>query len=95
LRYSAEVFGDRTAFDARSIEKRASKLQKLLGHSNDLEEARKRMARAWGLEAEARAEVLAALGRARDAALARIARDVPRELVGIVEAMRRSQATAR
>jgi CHAD domain-containing protein len=83
LRYSAEVFGDRCAIDARTIEKRAAKLQKLLGHVHDLEEAKRRMTRAWGLEAPARAAVLAALASALAATFKRCARDVPRELVGI------------
>ncbi len=87
LRYSAELFGDRCSIDARSVEKRAAKLQKLLGHVHDLEEAERRMGRAWGLEAPARAAVLASLSGALTATLQRCARDVPRELAGIHAAM--------
>lgn len=87
LRYSAEVFGDRCAVDARTVEKRAAKLQKLLGRVHDLEEAQRRMSRSWGLEAPARAAVLAALSAALTATLQRCTRDVPRELEGIHAAM--------
>lgn len=90
LRYSAEVFGDRCTVDARTVEKRAAKLQKLLGHVHDLEEARRRMSRAWGLEAPARATVLAAIRSALEATLKRCLRDVPRELVGIHDAMQQA-----
>lgn len=65
LRYAAELFEGLVDVDCAAVAKSGAKLQKRLGHLHDLDEAKLRMGRAYGLVKPARDEVLAAIARER------------------------------
>ena len=65
LRYTAELFDGLAGVDCARLAKSSAKLQKRLGTLHDLDEAKLRMGRAYGLAKPAREEVLAAIARER------------------------------
>ncbi len=75
LRYGIELFFADDAPTAAAL-KAATRLQKRLGELHDVDEAQLRMARAWGLPAEVRAEVATRLSALRAEVARKAGRDV-------------------
>jgi CHAD domain-containing protein len=87
LRYTAELMDGFCDADFARIEKHTAKLQKRLGHLNDLDQARQRMTRALGLARPARFAVLAAIDAEREAVGRRCDEDVHHEVQALAKAV--------
>ncbi len=83
-----------TLSDLRRLERASTRIQKRLGHLHDLDEALRRMGRAWGLDTEPRNMVLAALTRVRKSAAQKAAVELTEELTKIRAASTRLLATS-
>lgn len=76
LRYTAEAFADALPADATTVAQRAARFQGRLGDLHDADVAIACVRRARALSPDARAELLSALGRERDARVAAYAREL-------------------
>ncbi len=85
-RYSAELGEELRLAETGPVRDGATRLQKSLGRLHDLDEARARMARAYGLDRDARLELVARLERARDKLAKRLARSLDDDVGTLLEA---------
>ena len=88
LRYTAELFEGVGETEWAKIAKSAAKLQKRLGTLHDLDEAKLRMGRAYGLAKPAREAVLAALTRTRARVQKKCENEIPDELATVARLAR-------
>jgi CHAD domain-containing protein len=85
-RYSAELGEELGLATTEPVRDGAARLQKSLGRLHDLDEARARMGRAYGLDRAARFELVARLERARDKLAKRLARSLDDDVATLLEA---------
>lgn len=85
-RYSAELAEELGLPATEPVRDGAARLQKWLGRLHDLDEARARMGRAFGLDRGARLELVARLERARDKLAKRLARSLDDDVATLLEA---------
>ncbi len=83
-----------TLSDLRRLERASTRIQKRLGHLHDLDEALRRMGRAWGLDTEPRNMLLAALTRVRKSAAQKATFELREELTKIRTASARLLAAS-
>ena len=86
LRYTAELFDGLTDLDTAKITKAGAKLQKRLGTLHDLDEAKLRMGRAYGLVKHSREVVIQAVEREREKVRKRCEDEIPHELKAVDKA---------
>jgi CHAD domain-containing protein len=86
LRYTAELFEGLTALDTARITKAGAKLQKRLGTLHDLDEAKLRMGRAYGLARPSREKVIESVERERERVRKKCEDEIPHELKVIEKA---------
>ena len=85
-RYSAELGEELGLAATEPVRDGAARLQKSLGRLHDLDEARARMGRAYGLDRAARFELTGRLERAREKLAKRLARSLDDDVSTLLEA---------